>query len=70
MTATWSEPCDWPDGRQLELDRAHADLHVPPRRQATAFAAAPWHGYARPATPAARRFDPYQPIHDVLEGTL
>lgn len=79
MTAApWDAgPCDWPDGPELdrqlaamEADRAHADLHGPQTRQPNAFDADPWHGYARPATSQPRRFNPYQPIHDVVKGTL
>lgn len=75
-TAPWDAgPCDWPDGPELdrqlaEADRAHADMHGPPDRRPNGFDADPWHGYARPATGPRRRFDPYQPIDDVVEGTL
>ncbi|MDI9885941.1 hypothetical protein QMZ92_16525 [Streptomyces sp. HNM0645] len=76
MTAPWDVgPCAWPDGEQLELDlaeadRAHADLHGPQTRRPSGFESDPWHGYARPATATPRRFNPYQPINDVLEGSL
>ncbi|MFE3326852.1 hypothetical protein [Streptomyces sp. NPDC059176] len=77
-TAPWDAgPCDWPDAEQLERDladaeaeRAFLDLHGPPTRRLNPFAADPWHGYARPATGPRRRFNPHQPIDDVLEGTL
>lgn len=80
MTAApWDAgPCDWPSDpaeldRQLaamEAERTHLDLHGPQARPSNAFDADPWHGYARPATAPARRFNPYQPITDVLEKTL
>ncbi|MFF4746821.1 hypothetical protein [Streptomyces sp. NPDC001268] len=74
--AAWdSGPCLWPDGPELdrqlaEADRAHVDIHGPQTRRPNAFDADPWHGYARPATARPRRFNPYQPINDVMEGTL
>ncbi|MFD7609678.1 hypothetical protein [Streptomyces sp. NPDC059828] len=75
MTALWDAgPCLWPDDAELdrqlaamEAERAHLDLHGPPTRRPSGFESDPWHGYARPATASARRFDPYQPINDVLE---
>lgn len=76
MTAPWDAGrCDWPSGEQLELDLAEADravvdLHGPQSRRLNPFAADPWHGYARPATGPRRRFNPHQPINDVMEGTL
>lgn len=71
MTAT-QEPL-WPKGWDLEPcadadERAHVDLHGPLRRRSpTGFDAGPWHGYARPATRAARKFNPYRAIDNVLE---
>lgn len=76
MTAAWdSGPCLWPDDAELdrqlaEADRAFVDLHGPQSRRPSGFESDPWHGYARPATAQPRRFNPYQPIHDVMEGSL
>jgi hypothetical protein len=70
------EPCDWADDAELDRQLAEADaqafvdLHGPQERLSTAFDTDPPHGLARPATGRPRRFNPYQPIENVLEKTL
>ncbi|MGW7053092.1 hypothetical protein [Streptomyces sp. NPDC054887] len=73
MVAGAVQPPLWSDGWETEPcdtaaadEQAHLDLHAP-RRQANAFDTDPWHGYARPATRPARKFNPYRDMHDVLE---